>query len=107
MCRALDYDFLPDHQYRFNVTAKDKGEPQRSGLATVIVYVTNVNDEAPVFGTGLDHLYASINEEQTVGSVVTIVQATDPDGDNIKYYFTRTYMYMYMYWYKVKIMPHL
>lgn len=58
-------------------------------MATVIVYVTNVNDEAPVFGTGTDHLYASISEEQTIGTVVTIIQATDPDGDNVKYYFTR------------------
>ena len=55
----------------------------------MIVYVENVNDEAPVFKVGTDHLYATISEEQTVGSVVTIIQATDPDdGDNVKYYFT-------------------
>lgn len=87
--RKLDYDFQIDHQYRFNVTAKDKGEIRRSGMATVIVYVTNVNDEEPVFGTGTDYLYASISEEQTIGTVVTIIQATDPDGDNVKYFFTR------------------
>ena len=58
-------------------------------MATVIVYVANVNDEFPVFATGTDHMYASISEEQTIGTVVTIIQATDPDGDNVKYYFTR------------------
>lgn len=58
-------------------------------MASVIVYVTNVNDEAPVFGSSIDRLYASIGEEQAKDSVVTIVQATDPDGDNVKYYFTR------------------
>lgn len=88
VAKKLDFDFRSDHQYRFNVTARDKGEIPRSGMASVIVSVTNVNDEAPVFGTGMDHLYASISEEQTTGSVVTIIQATDPDGDNIKYYFT-------------------
>ena len=89
--RQLDYDYTTDHQYRFNVTAVDNGEVARSGLATVIVYVNNVNDEPPVFGVGVDHLYATISEEQTVGSVVTIIQATDPDGDNVKYYFTCNY----------------
>lgn len=58
-------------------------------MASVIVYVTNVNDERPVFGIGSDHLLTKISEEQTAGSVVTIIQATDHDGDNIKYYFTR------------------
>lgn len=89
VCRKLDFDFRTDHQYRFNVTAKDKGEIPRSGMASVIVYVTNVNDERPVFGIGSDHLLTKISEEQTAGSVVTIIQATDHDGDNIKYYFTR------------------
>ncbi len=38
-----------------------------------------------VFGSGVDHLYASISEEQTVGSVVTIIQALPTQtGDNIK-----------------------
>ena len=94
MDRKLDYDFTPDHQYRFNITATDKGEIPRSGLATVIVYVENVNDETPVFEVGTDHLYATISEEQTVGSVVTIIQAADPDGDNVKYYFTGEFWIM-------------
>ena len=71
------------------MTARDRGEIPQSGKASVIVYVSNVNDEPPVFGTGSEYQYASISEEQTVGSVVTIVQATDPDGDNVKYYFKR------------------
>ncbi|KAL4234097.1 hypothetical protein ACF0H5_005750 [Mactra antiquata] len=86
--KKLDYDFRTDHQYRFNVTARDNGEIPRTGMTSVIVYVTNVNDESPVFGSGMDHLYASISEEQTIDSVVTIIQASDPDGDNLKYYFT-------------------
>ncbi|KAH3768189.1 hypothetical protein DPMN_169401, partial [Dreissena polymorpha] len=87
VARPLDYDNDTSHQYTFKVTARDKGEIRQSGVATVIVYVTNVNDEAPVFGTGSEHRYTSISEEQTIGTVVTIVQATDPDGDNIQYYF--------------------
>jgi len=87
--RHLDYDNSTAHQYSFVVTARDRGEIPQSGKASVIVYVSNVNDEPPVFGTGSEYQYASISEEQTVGSVVTIVQATDPDGDNVKYFFKR------------------
>ncbi|WAR12271.1 CADN-like protein, partial [Mya arenaria] len=87
IAKKLDYDNETAHQYSFTVTARDQGEIPQSGMATVIVYVSNVNDEAPVFGTGSEYQYASISEEQTIGSVVTIVQATDPDGDNVKYYF--------------------
>ncbi|KAK3581134.1 hypothetical protein CHS0354_033929 [Potamilus streckersoni] len=87
LAKTIDYDYRRDHQYRFNITAIDKGTLPRSSSATVIVYVTNINDEKPVFVSGVDGLYASINELQEGGSVM-IVQATDPDGDNVKYYFS-------------------
>jgi len=35
--------------YEFTVTAKDKGEPARSGVATVRIYTKNKNDEEPKF----------------------------------------------------------
>ena len=35
--------------YEFIVTAKDKGEPPRTGTATVRIYTENKNDEWPKF----------------------------------------------------------
>ena len=35
--------------YEFIVTAKDKGEPPRTGTATVRIYTENKNDEEPKF----------------------------------------------------------
>lgn len=87
--RKLDYDSRADRQYKFDVRATDHGNKSFSGQASVVLYVTNINDEAPVFSEEKDDIVAKIREDQRAGSYVTTVQAVDPDGDNIKYYFSR------------------
>ena len=86
--RRLDYDFRPDRQYKFNITAVDKGNQPLSGQASIVIFVTNINDEPPKFGVATEDVYASIREDQKAGSYVTTVQAVDPDGDNVEFYFT-------------------
>lgn len=86
--RQLDYDFITDHLYKFNVTVTDNGIIPRSGWARIVIYITNINDEKPRFRTGLEEIYFSIREDQTSGSYVTTIQASDPDNDKVEYYFT-------------------
>ncbi|KAK3086114.1 hypothetical protein FSP39_013724 [Pinctada imbricata] len=88
VAKRLDYDFRPDRQYRLNITAVDKGNKPLSGQASIVIYVTNINDEPPKFGVTTEDVYASIREDQKDGSYVTTVQAVDPDGDNVEFYFT-------------------
>lgn len=64
--------------------ATDNGESPRTGSATVIVLVTNVNDEDPEFSTNLK---AEVLENANVDQFVHTVHVTDPDGDNVKVYF--------------------
>ncbi|XP_061162553.1 neural-cadherin-like [Saccostrea echinata] len=88
VAKRLDYDSRADRQYKFDVRATDHGNKSFSGLASVVLYVTNINDEAPVFSEEKDNIVAKIREDQKAGSYVTTVQAVDPDGDNIEYYFS-------------------
>lgn len=74
--------------YKFNVTATDAGPFKKSGLANVVIYVTNINDEPPEFGKTKEDIHTFIREDQNAGSYVKTVQAIDPDGDNVEYYFT-------------------
>ena len=83
--RRLDYDYQRDHTYNFTIVATDNGEPARSGSAQVRVTVTNVNDEDPVFAQRVEHV--QVSEDAPRSTLVHVVQAYDPDGDDITYAF--------------------
>lgn len=53
----------------------------RRGSATVMVRVTDVNDESPVFSSAL--YTASVAERTALASPVLTVQATDGDMANV------------------------
>lgn len=46
--QILDYE-RANHMYEFVVVAVDKGNPPRTGTASVRLRMANVNDEAPIF----------------------------------------------------------
>lgn len=71
--------------YMFTVTAKDKGEPPKTGTATVRVYTKNKNDEAPKFSQ--DVYTPNVDENAGPNTLVTTVVASDKDGDNVKFGF--------------------
>ena len=72
------------------MVATDNGTPARSGSAMVRVTVTNVNDEAPVFTQSIEHV--QVSEDAAPNTVVHVVQAYDPDGDDVTYSFKGTGM---------------
>ncbi|XP_034245073.1 neural-cadherin-like [Thrips palmi] len=71
--------------YEFTVTAKDKGEPSKTGTATVRVYTKNKNDEEPKFS---QQVYTpNVDENAGPNTLVTTVVASDKDGDNVRFGF--------------------
>jgi len=52
----------------------------------VRVSVTNVNDEDPVFMQSVEHILVS--EDAMSNTVIHVVQAYDPDGDDVTFSFT-------------------
>lgn len=76
----LDFE-IPQHMYRFDVIACDKGEPKLCASAKVSVPISNVNDEKPKFDQKV--ILATLDENVPSGAYVTTVQATDGDGDRI------------------------
>ncbi|XP_055837421.1 neural-cadherin-like isoform X3 [Episyrphus balteatus] len=71
--------------YEFIVTAKDKGEPSKSGVATVRIYTKNKNDEEPKFS---QQVYTpNVDENAGANTLVTTVVASDKDGDNVRFGF--------------------
>ena len=67
------------------MVATDNGSPPNNGSATVRVTVTNVNDEDPVFMQSIEHV--QVSEDASSNTVVHVVQAYDPDGDDVTYSF--------------------
>ncbi|KAM4621842.1 uncharacterized protein ACJ7VT_006136 [Polymixia lowei] len=59
------------------VTAVDGGKPQRSSTLNVSVIVLDINDNRPMFSN--DNYHITMQENVEVGTVVTSVNAIDPD----------------------------
>ncbi|XP_017766893.1 PREDICTED: neural-cadherin isoform X1 [Eufriesea mexicana] len=71
--------------YEFVVTAKDKGQPPKTGTATVRIYTKNKNDEEPKFS---QQVYTpNVDENAGPNTLVTTVVASDKDGDNVRFRF--------------------
>ena len=86
--RKLDYDRISPKNYDFNVKVTDDGEIAKTSEATVRIFMTNLNDEPPVFP---DPMNAEIRFNSQVDDSVYIVQATDADqGDKIFYEFVQS-----------------
>ncbi|NTU58363.1 MAG: hypothetical protein HGB00_05520 [Chlorobiaceae bacterium] len=69
-------DFETKTSYSFSVVASD-GLPAHNATKAVVVSVTNLNDNAPVFTSGAT---GSVNENALVSSVVYQAATTDADG---------------------------
>lgn len=68
------------------IKAADSGEPQRSHQTRVSVQVVEVPKESenpPIFKTNNQSIEVTENDE--VGFLVALVQATDKDGDSLWY----------------------
>ena len=63
-----------------NVTifVNDKGLPRRSASATLVITVTNVDEEPPVFQTS--SCTARVNEDVSIGTIVSTCSAIDFDS---------------------------
>ncbi|CAH1394992.1 unnamed protein product [Nezara viridula] len=61
----------------FEVLAVDKGDPPRSGTATVSIVIQDTNDNDPQFSP--KEYSANLPEDVGAGASVVVVHATDPD----------------------------
>lgn len=78
----LDFE-LRQQTYRLNLIALDRGVPQRSGTVALILQVTDVNDNAPVFTAASNPTSFAVPPALIAGAPFGNVHATDVDsGDN-------------------------
>ncbi|XP_077999390.1 protocadherin-like wing polarity protein stan [Glandiceps talaboti] len=90
--KIFDYDDKEERYYQILMYAVDDGTPQKTGYGTLDVYITDVNDNPPIFLT--KQYYFNVDEEQTGSVLVGKVEARDKDsGDNarIEYILTDGY----------------
>lgn len=81
LLKEIDYE--TDTMITLQVKVSDNSTQQGSDTATVLIYVQNIN-ESPFFKD--IHLFR-IDGVLDKGEIVAIIQASDPDGDNLKYSF--------------------
>ncbi|XP_072295803.1 protocadherin gamma-C5-like [Eucyclogobius newberryi] len=78
---------LLDHEshaiHRFDITAKDKGNPEMDGHCSVEIKIVDVNDNAPEII--VKSLTSPVPEDSAVGTVIALISARDLDsGENGK-----------------------
>ena len=81
VAKVLDSDMYP-MEYTFSVYVEDNGG--FSGNTSVTVFLTNVNDNPPIFVE--DEYNFSLSENEPVGSSIGIVLAVDADEQNVTYF---------------------
>ncbi|XP_078267821.1 protocadherin gamma-C5-like isoform X1 [Rhinoraja longicauda] len=74
---TLDREIVPE--YALTVTCKDQGTPPLSTNRTMIVYVSDINDNAPKFSQPTHTIY--VTENNSPGSSIGSVTAFDPDAE--------------------------
>ncbi|XP_067673629.1 cadherin-87A-like [Haliotis asinina] len=81
---SFDYD--TQRRYILLVLARDKGEPQATGTATVTVNIRDANNKDPYFLPTTRR--ADVYENAALGTSVINLQAIDPDASAaLNYYF--------------------
>ncbi|XP_056450911.1 protocadherin alpha-C2-like [Gadus chalcogrammus] len=71
------------------LTAVDGGVPARSGTASIVINVLDINDNAPVFNQSV--YTVNVTENASLGSVVMTLNATDQDeGKNAELLYSYT-----------------
>ncbi|KAK5602881.1 hypothetical protein CRENBAI_021534 [Crenichthys baileyi] len=84
---ALTVEGVLDHEsnslHRFDITAKDKGNPEMDGHCGVEIKIIDINDNNPEIV--VTSLTTPVPEDSAIGTVIAIISTRDPDsGDNGK-----------------------
>ena len=75
--------------HTLTITASDSGDPKQSSSVQLLITVTDVNDNAPLFNTS--SLQGAVLENSPAGTSVMRVMATDADvGENAQLMFNFT-----------------
>ncbi|XP_022692572.1 protocadherin Fat 4-like isoform X3 [Varroa jacobsoni] len=77
----LDYETQISHE--FIVMAIDGGSPPRTGSATIVISVQNINEYTPQF-EGLPYTF-QVAENAAQGTSVGVIRASDRDGDRVSF----------------------
>ena len=78
---ALSFDREVTSEYMIDILVTDGGLPPLSSLVSVKIKINDLNDNPPSFENETYQFYAST--DRSVGAVVGVVQAVDPDyGEN-------------------------
>ena len=83
-------DVITPGNYSLTVTASDLGTPVRDSSLSFTVIVLDINKK-PVFTSGITDV--SVEEDETIGTIVTTVVATDPDQNadaELAYYLSNS-----------------
>ena len=74
----ISFDYEVSKRHEFAITAADSGDPQRSSSATLILLLTDMDDNLPRFSQ--DVFEFDIYEHRSMGTFVGQINATDDDS---------------------------
>ena len=75
---SVVFDYEKRQSYSYLMTVKDRGDAPKSGAATLILNIVDVNDEVPVFE--MPSYFFTVVENRPAGTVIGQVKAYDVDA---------------------------
>ncbi|XP_047190614.1 protocadherin 1 gamma 22 [Scophthalmus maximus] len=73
-------DHETNHLHRFDITAKDKGNPKMDGHCGIEIKIVDINDNVPeIIVTSLT---TPVPEDSSIGTVIALISAKDADSGN-------------------------
>ncbi|TGZ65481.1 hypothetical protein CRM22_005843 [Opisthorchis felineus] len=77
---VLDYDRAADRIFKLTVEAMDGGQPPRTGQLLLLIHLTDLNDNVPLFDKESDSI--NISENMLYEDPIYVAHATDADSED-------------------------
>ncbi|CEF60775.1 Cadherin domain and Cadherin-like domain-containing protein [Strongyloides ratti] len=86
---SLDYESVKKYEIEIKVIDNGDDDFNNEAISKLIVHVKNVNDNAPIFLPLKSNTF-EISEDDTIGTIITILKANDLDENDIINYSLQT-----------------
>ena len=84
LIKTLDRERTP--RYNLVIRATDGGDPAKQNETTILVEITDVNDNSPIFSQSNYSISVYEYPHSQIGDSIILIEAKDADTDSLSYY---------------------
>uniref|UniRef100_A0A0K0FBK7 Cadherin n=1 Tax=Strongyloides venezuelensis TaxID=75913 RepID=A0A0K0FBK7_STRVS len=86
---SLDYESVKKYDIELKVIDNGEDDFNNEARSKLVVHIKNINDNAPIFVPVKNNVF-EINEDDSIGTIITILKANDLDENDVITYSLQT-----------------